>query len=161
MDFAIYKKEKEMKLHKKLGLVTVLASLMALVLVMGLSGTASATMGDPSCYCSQPALSLTLEKVYWGSYDDYIGRTLSVDYDIGNSSDLANAHNFRIVGTSDTEGVILAANGRTINMVSGGECELLTLKYNVPTGVARFNSQVYATTDDQCGNSYEYPGPMP
>ena len=150
-----------MKLIRRLGLVAVVAGLMALVFIPGFSGIASAASADPTCYCQQPALSLTLEKVYWSSYADYTNDTLSIDYDIGNSSDLANAHNFRIVGTSNTGGVVLTNPGRTINMVSGGECEMLTVKYNVPPGVARFNSQVYATTNDQCGNSYNYPGPMP
>jgi hypothetical protein len=163
-DFANDQKETEMKLIHKLGLITVLAGVMALIMVMGMGGVSSATTPtDPAgCYCTQPALSLTKENVYWGSMADYSNGTLSVDYDISNNSDnYANAKNMQIVGTTNTAGVLSVDHGRNINMVSAGECELVTVKYQVPPAVSVFSSTVYATTRDQCGNSYSYPGPMP
>ena len=66
-DFTIYEEEKEMKLIKRLGLVAAVASLMAIVLIQGLSGIGSAATSDP-CYCTQPDLALSLQNVYWGSY---------------------------------------------------------------------------------------------
>ncbi|HDY69347.1 MAG TPA: hypothetical protein ENH54_00235 [Actinobacteria bacterium] len=93
---------------------------------------------------------------------DYNNNQLSVDYNISNtSSNYANAKDMTIVGTVDTAGVSLVDGGRVINMVSVGECELVTVKYLVPTGVGSFTSSVYATANDQCGNSYAYPGPYP
>ncbi|MFA6000618.1 MAG: hypothetical protein WC828_00675 [Thermoleophilia bacterium] len=151
-----------MKLIKRLGLMAVVGGMMSLALIQGIGATGSAAVGETSCYCSQPVLSLTQENVYWGSYADYTNRTLSIDYDVTNSStNYANAHNLQIVGTSNTSGVISIDHGRDINMVSAGECELVTVKYDVPSGVGSFNTSVYATTKDQCGTSYDYPGPMP
>lgn len=151
-----------MKLIKRLGLVVVTAGLMSMVLIWGISGLGSAAVGQYDCYCSQPQLSLTRENVYWRSYADYTNRSLSVDYDVSNNStNYANAHNLKIVGTINTGGVISIDHGRDVNMVSAGECELVTVRYNVPEGVARFDTRVYATTHDQCGTSYDYPGPMP
>jgi len=154
--------EKEMKLIKRLGLLGLTVCLMAPVLVWGISSMGSASVGQYTCYCSQPQLSLTQENVYWGSYSDYTNHNLSVVYDVSNNSaNYANAHNLQIVGTSNTNGVISVNNGRDVNMVSAGECELVTVKYSVPPGVATFNTRVYATTHDQCGTNYDYPGPMP
>jgi len=113
------------------------------------------------CYCTEPLLSLAIEKVYWGSVADYQNRILSVDFDISNNSEnYANAHNLQILGTTNTAGVISVDQGRIINMVSAGECELVTLKYSVPEGVGSFRTNLHATTNDQCGNSYSYGGPM-
>ncbi|MFA5801701.1 MAG: hypothetical protein WC911_04405 [Thermoleophilia bacterium] len=153
-----------MKLKRKLGLVAAVAALMTLALSLGASGIVSAsTPPDPvSCYCTQPLLSLTKASVYWGSYSDYTSRALSVNYDISNNSaNYANAHSLEIVGATSTNGVTLLDNGRNVNMVPAGECELVTVKYTVPPGVGSYNTTVYATTSDQCGNSYSYPGPMP
>jgi len=151
-----------MKLIKRLGLVLVTAGLMAIVLIQGIGSMGNAAVGEYSCYCSQPALRLTQENVYWGSYADYTNHALSIDYDVSNdSTNYANAHNLEILGTSNSSGVTSISHGRNVNMVSAGECELVTVKYNVPSGVSRFSTSVYATTRDQCGNTYDYPGPMP
>ncbi|MHB0866380.1 MAG: hypothetical protein ACYC6B_01030 [Thermoleophilia bacterium] len=151
-----------MKLIKRLGLVVVTVFLMSLALIQGLGAMGSAAVGDTSCYCTQPALRLTQENVYWDGYADYTNRALSIDYDVSNdSANYANAHNLQILGTSNSAGVTSLSHGRNINMVSAGECELVTVKYNVPVGVSMFSTHVYATTKDQCGTSYDYPGPMP
>lgn len=154
-----------MKLNRKLGLVVAVAALMILALMLGAGSIVSAsTPPDPvSCYCTQPLLSLTKGSVYWGSYTNYTSGVLSVNYDISNNSaNYANAHNLKIVGTTNTNGVTLVDNGRNVNMVPAGECELVTVKYKVPSsGVGSFSTTVYATTSDQCGTSYSYPGPMP
>lgn len=151
-----------MKLIKRLGLVVVTVGLMTLVLIQGIGAMGSAAVDVYECYCSQPVLRLTQENVYWGSYADYTNRILSIDYDVSNdSANYANAHNLEIVGTSNSAGVTSIDHGRNVNMVSAGECELVTVKYNVPSGVGSFSTRVYATTKDQCGTSYDYPGPMP
>ncbi len=151
-----------MKLITRLGLVAVPIALMALVLITGIGGVVNAAVGEYDCYCTQPQLSLAQENAYWGSYADFAGRNLSVAYHISNNStNYANAHNLQIVGTINTAGVTLVDNGRDVNMVSAGECELLTVKYNVPEGVTAFRNNVYATTSDQCGTPYSYPEPMP
>jgi len=151
-----------MKLIKRLGLVTLPIVLMAIVLVQGYGAIGNAAVGEYSCYCTQPALRLTQENVYWASYADYTFDTLSVDYNVSNeSTNYANAHNLQIVGTDNTEGVLSIDHGRNINMVPAGECELVTVKYSVPETVGSFTTSVWATTHDQCGTPYDYPGPMP
>lgn len=146
-----------MRLKSILGLFVVMAALTPLVIVWGVGAVGNAAVGEYSCYCSQPELRLTQERVYWSSMADYTSRTLSVDYDVSNDSlNYANAHNLQVLETIDTAGVYSVDHGRNINMVSAGECELLTLKYHVPAGLARFHTRVHATTNDQCGNSYGY-----
>lgn len=148
-----------MKLIKRLGLVVVTVGLMTLVLIQGIGATGSAAVGDESCYCTQPALRLTQENVYWASYADYSQTipVLSVNYNVSNdSTNYANAHNMQITGTSNTQEVTSIDHGRNINMVPAGECELVTVKYGVPTGVGSFMTTLSATTRDQCGTSYNY-----
>ena len=60
-----------MKLIQKLGLVVVTVCLIALVLVPGIGAIGNAAVGEYSCYCTQPVLSLAQENIYWGSYADY------------------------------------------------------------------------------------------
>lgn len=150
-----------MKSKGTLGLVVAVAGLTALLLMLGSGGVGNATTPpDPvSCYCTQPDLSVSQSNAYWGM-GDYPG-TLSVDFNISNnSSNYANAHDLTIVGTTNSSGVLSVDHGRTINMVSAGECELVTVKYGIPGGVGSFNTHLSAETSDQCGNSYNYGAPM-
>jgi len=153
-----------MKIAKRLGLVAVAGGLLALAVALGLGGVGTAsTPPDPvSCYCTKPALSLSQNNVYWESYAAYTDRILSVDFEVTNdSTNIANAHDMHVIGTVNTNGVVSTDMGRNINVVTAGECELFTMKYNVPSGVSSFRSEVHAETQDQCGNSYSYGGPMP
>jgi hypothetical protein len=153
-----------MKLMKKLGLVAVVASVVTLAIVLGSGGAGSAsTPADPdSCYCTMPVLSLTQTDAYWESMAAYSARTLSVDFEVhNNSSNIANAHDMHVVGSTDTNGVSMTDPGRNINVVTAGECELFTTDYSVPMGVSSFQTRIAAETNDQCGNSYSYGEPLP
>lgn len=153
-----------MKSKRKLGLVAVMAGMMALVIILGAGGIGTATEpADPAaCYCTMPELSLSTTNVYWNSVADYNNDVLSVDYNISNTSaNYANAKDLQIMGTANSMGVTSIDNGRLVNMVPAGECEEITLKYSVPTGVGAFSTTVYAETSDQCGTTYAYPGTYP
>lgn len=113
-----------------------------------------------SDYCSEPALSLSKTSTYWGSYADYTARQLSVDYSIGNGAGLTNAYNVAIVAASNSNGVTMASATAGGNIPAGSSAAV-TIKYNIPVGVGQFTSTVYATANDLCNNTWEYPGPAP
>lgn len=156
-----------MKIKKKLGLVAIIGCALTLILIVGLGGssgtvTASTPPDSEACYCTLPDLSLSQVDVYWENMAAYTARTLSVDYEVhNNSTNYANAKDVQVVGAVNTNGVTLSDNGRDINMVAAGECELFTMDYTVPPGAASFRTEVHAEAVDQCGNSYSYGGPMP
>jgi hypothetical protein len=150
-----------MKIIKRLGLVGVAAGLLAMMIALALGSVGSAsTPPDPtSCYCTMPVLSLSQNNVYWESPTAYALRTLSVDFEITNSSsNYANAHGTYVTSTVNSGDVVSIDNGRNINMVAAGECELFTMKYNVPFGVSGFQTTISAEAHDQCGNFYNYGG---
>lgn len=106
----------------------------------------------------QPALSLSKNRIYWASYDDYEANLLSVEYRISNAGPAA--YNVQVVGTINTNGAIdVSTTG--IAYIPAGSSGLLTIKYNIESGVTGFISHIYATSNDACGNSYSYPGPWP
>lgn len=156
-----------MSVKKKLGLVAIFAAVVSVILVIGIGAmggvSTASTPPDPvSCYCTMPALSLSQVGVYWESMAAYTDGILSVDFEVhNNSSNIANAHDMHVVGTDNTNGVMTSDHGRNINVVTAGECELLTMKYSIPGGVSHFRTSVHAETHDQCGNSYTYGGAMP
>ncbi|MHB8860086.1 MAG: NHL repeat-containing protein [Thermoleophilia bacterium] len=128
------------------------------------SGTPAVSCGTDvvtkSDFCAQPALSLSKTNTYWASYADYTAGQLSVDYSIGNGAGTTNAYNVTIAGTVNTNGVTMASATAGGN-IAGGSSGAVTVKYNVPTGTASFQSTVYATANDLCNNSYAYPGTYP
>lgn len=113
-----------------------------------------------SSLCAKPALSLSMPSpAYWVSYADYTAGLLSVDYNISNGG--VNAYNVTIAGSTATNGVTLASGAGAIGNIPSGTIAAVTLKYNVPAGIAGFKATVYATAGDLCGNAYSYPGPYP
>lgn len=116
------------------------------------------TVPDPSCTPVRPELGLSMANVYWGSYQDYIQRELSVDYLIANGSP-SDADGVRVVGTISSAGVTSINTPLVVGGIAGGSSASATIKYDVPIGVSSFRSTVYATSEDLCGGSNSYPGP--
>ncbi|MBI5870794.1 MAG: hypothetical protein HZB44_07565 [Actinobacteria bacterium] len=110
--------------------------------------------------CTAPALSLSKTNVYWASYADYTAMTLSVDYSVGNSGS-NGAYAASIVGALNTSGVTTINAPVALGDIASGGSAAATVRYNVPVGAVSFMSTVYATADDACGNTNNYPGPMP
>lgn len=115
----------------------------------------------PNGWCFDPQLSLGRSDIYWPSMAAYTARHLSVDYHVDSFFDVY--WDLNVEGTQNTNGVIgiglseLGPLGVMINSTSPD----FTYKYFVPEGVASFKTTVYATAQDACGNTYEYPGPWP
>lgn len=59
---------------------------------------------------------------------------------------------------SNPRGVFVEARDVTI---AGGGSATFTLKFAVPSGVARFMSGIFGTARDACDNQFAYPGPLP
>ncbi|MCL6106077.1 MAG: glycoside hydrolase [Actinobacteria bacterium] len=119
---------------------------------------------DSNPVCSAPSLSLSENRVYWASLDDFNARSLSIDFTIANDgSDLA--YDTQFTGSISTDNV----NLQTLTPVSWGPVNFgvlfagqsvpFTLKYQVPAGVTSFKTTISATAQDACGDVYNYPPP--
>lgn len=113
----------------------------------------------------QPALGLQKTGAFWGSYADFLARSLSVSFYVGNGSAsiAGNAYNVQMVGTANTAGVISTNTPLAVGHVPAGfgSARAPVVKYTVPAGVNYFATNVYATAEDGAHTSYAYPGPMP
>lgn len=127
--------------------------LIAAIPDQGTGGSCGNDVARKSDYCSQPALSLRTEKVYWATAVDYLTRKLSVDYSVVNGPGLAAAHKVFVARTEDSNSVTMAGATAGGNVPGGGK-STVTIKYNVPIGVNSFESAVYVGSKDLCNNSY-------
>lgn len=116
------------------------------------------TVPDPPCTPVRPELGLSMTNVYWAGYQDYIQRELSVDYLIANGG-LNGANGVRVVGTINSAGVTSINTPLDVGGIAGGSSASATIKYDAQIGVGSFRSTVYATSEDFCGGSNNYPGP--
>lgn len=126
----------------------------------GNSGTAASSFTYAAH--GQPALSLSVTRIYWATYADYTAHKLSVDYRLTDGATSPNAMGVNIVGSNNSNGVILvtAVPLSVGNIMAGGNAGF-TLTYELPTGITAFTASIYATASDPCGDSYAYPGPYP
>ncbi|MCL4473000.1 MAG: VCBS repeat-containing protein [Actinobacteria bacterium] len=109
----------------------------------------------------KPELNLSTSRTYWASFADYSAGLLSVDYSLADSSSQA-AYNVNIVSLTATNGVSVSTPlPAAIGTISPGVPASVTIRFEIPAGVASFRSALYATAEDPCGNTFEYPGPMP
>jgi len=116
----------------------------------------SFTIGSPA-----PALGLQQDRVYWGSYADYVLNDLSVDYTLTNSGGDA----------TDVQVVYLVASSMVLPLTEtpvllgdlpfGGTSGTVTIHYLIPSGVFAFRATTYVTCGDTSGGSYAFPGPVP
>ncbi len=119
-------------------------------------------IGDKSTWqavqnTTAPSLSLTQNRVYWGSMADYQAGKLSVDWTIGAGATSAAASGVTVVGAHSTNGVALAsAMPLNIGDIGATGSAGFTLQYNVPSGVSVFMTSTFATAD---GGTFTYPGP--
>ncbi len=131
----------------------------------GLDGSACGTyaINDKMNYyrasgrCDKPALNATKSGAYWASYEDYVARKLSVNFNIGVSGP-TEAINVEITNTVNTNGVqTLSSVPVTVGDVSNTHAATVTLQYSVPAGVGAFRTSLGATAENPCGDVYAYP----
>lgn len=110
----------------------------------------------------KPDLGVSVAKVYWVSYADYLAGNLSVDYMLHNGSTGLTAMDVEIVGAINTNSVVLLTTTPVaVGNIAAGADAGFTLKYGLPGGATQFLSSLYATASDPTGTSYDYPGPYP
>lgn len=106
-----------------------------------------------------PDLSLSIDNTYWGSYADYLTRTLSVDYTLTNSG-AGDAFSLQVLTLSASQGVTpLTTTPFSLPDIAGGTSGSMTVNYQMPQGVAAFSVSATATCTDDRGFTYQYPGP--
>ncbi|MEW6020240.1 MAG: hypothetical protein AB1760_19455 [Pseudomonadota bacterium] len=109
----------------------------------------------------QPALTLTLRRAFWASYDDYQARTLTVGYSLMNTG-AGPAHAVEIRHESATPSGVSPLGGgpAPVTLLSGEEARA-DRRYFVPQGVTRFRTSVFASCRDGAGSELWFPGPPP
>lgn len=109
----------------------------------------------------KPYLSLGMINSYWASYSDYETHTLSVNYSLSAPGATAG-DNVNIIGSVSSGNVSLASDlPVALGNISAGSGTTFILKYQVPNGVGSFRTAIYATAQDACGKTYQYPVPFP
>lgn len=116
---------------------------------------------SPAACDLKPGLGFAISGVRWASYADYLNRLLTVDFGLSNPSGPA-ALDVTVMGATASNGVTTSS---TLPVNAGdmaiGSATAASLSYHVPAGVNYFRTQIYATAQDVCGSSYDYPGPYP
>lgn len=108
--------------------------------------------------CGEPMLALSNTPAYWSSLADYRKRNLSVDFKITRPSKIGDVSIDHITsnhGVFVNTGLPLTPEGEIV-----GEWDF-TVEYTVPAIADSFETTIFASTRDACGNTYEYPRPWP
>lgn len=109
----------------------------------------------------RPGFTLSMTGAHWASYADYQLSLLSTDYRINNTG-TNTGYNLQVTGSTATAGVSLATpTPVALGDVAGGSGAMFTLRYQVPAGVVSFRSNLFASSEDGGGVTYNYPGAMP
>lgn len=122
--------------------------------VAGNSTTKNFSFSVVTCASVQPCLEMTLESIYWATFRDYISRTLSVDFNIVNTT---GPDAFKVLVTS-----VASTNGAVVHRMPGpGDIPtsgslLITIGYGVPSGISTFQTHISVSAQDACGNAFSY-----
>ncbi|MDO8737295.1 MAG: hypothetical protein Q7K29_09490, partial [Thermoleophilia bacterium] len=104
----------------------------------------------------EPVLSIGSAEAFWASYADYTARLLSVRYTVNNSGG-TSAFSVNLDNSSATNGVITASSlPVSAGNIAAGASALVTLQYNVPSGVGSFRTTNSASAEDNCGTTFTY-----
>ena len=105
---------------------------------------------------ARPNLSIDSMAAFWGSYDDYAQRELTVTSTLRNSSP-NGAYNVAITGSSASSGVTLETQlPLSVGNIAPNSTANQTYKFVVPAGIASFRQLINASAQDADGNTYSY-----
>lgn len=108
----------------------------------------------------RPILTLSKQSVYWGSYANYVARSLSVAYSVNNLG-LVTAYNVMIIDSQASNGVMPEMGSLPVSLgdIAGGSSASYVLKYTVPVDVSSFSTSNSGTAEEACGGGllYTYP----
>jgi len=113
--------------------------------------------------CVKPLLGVGTPSSSWATYADYTMRLLSVTFPISNTG-YNDAYNINIIASINTNSAILSTsvplNLGSLDSIGGAVTSRdITLKYLVPIGVPSFRASLFATAEDACSTTYDYPSP--
>lgn len=109
-----------------------------------------------------PELALSINSIFWGSYQDYLAGELTVRYLLANKgSGSANSVSIEKVITNPSQVVVAAGVPGAISLLGPGESGVLEIRYCVPPGVKRFKTILYATCKDSSGSELWFPSVPP
>jgi YD repeat-containing protein len=104
-----------------------------------------------------PGLALSMRRIYWASYQDWLDHQLSIDYRITDNGP-GTAFGSKVTNSTATSGVYLTTTmPMNLGEISEGSFADFTLKYYIPSGVTSFQATVYSTCADSGGTDYYYP----
>lgn len=78
---------------------------------------------------------------YWASQADYLARLLSIDYRLTNSGPDA-APDLQVTSATANNGVTIVSPLPDLGTLGVGDSTIFTLKWHVPIGVTRYNTQL-------------------
>lgn len=128
----------------------------AFLLCKALPAVAVSDADQAYAAASSSPISLSLSRVHWISYSDYVARTLSVDVLIGNSGD-SQAFDVTIEEAANTHGVTLISDlPLNAGDIAPWDDLIVTLKYRVPAGVAKYSTGLTGRAWDVGGYSQTF-----
>jgi hypothetical protein len=131
-----------------------------IVLICAFTLFSSTALTEPICGV-RPDLNLTVSRIYWASFADYADRSLSVEYNVTNTS-TSDALEAKIVAASGSNNVThVMSLPKNIGSIPGGGNLTFAVMFNVPDGVTRFTSLIRVNAEDGCGTIHAYPEPSP
>ncbi len=120
------------------------------------TGTAPVSWSFQPSQNARPNLSIDSMVAFWGSYDDYTQRQLTVTSTLRNSSP-NGAYNVTITGSSASSGVTLKTRlPLVVGNIAPNSTANQTYKFVVPVGIASFRQLINASAQDINGNTYSY-----
>ncbi len=118
----------------------------------------AATLTEPP----EPRLSLSIDSVFWGSYQDYLSGRLDVDYLVTNEGPgIADNMSIEKVVTSPADVSVACPLPAEFSQIEPGGQVKLELKYDVPSGISRFRTALFASCYDGSGAEIWFPAEPP
>jgi len=109
------------------------------------------------CAGTAPDLRLSAGTPIWASFADYTRRRLSMPITISNPGG-PSARYVALTNAINTGGVLLETwLPDWVGDVEAGESLTTTISYTIPTGVTTFRTTLFASAQDTCGTTYNYP----